>query len=76
MLTGELRTRFGWRLRVGAGANPRSLRNWPMQAHGAEMIVSLRDAELRASSGAQGAGLLDFVRVEIDVRVKVPDHPQ
>jgi DNA polymerase-1 len=38
ILTGRLRTAFGWSIRVGADANPRSLRNWPMQAHGAEMM--------------------------------------
>ncbi|QDU22107.1 DNA polymerase [Urbifossiella limnaea] len=47
LLTGRLRTRFGWATGVPAGldpatgrplANPRSLRNWPMQAHGAEMM--------------------------------------
>jgi hypothetical protein len=38
MLTGRLRTVFGWAVHVGADANPRSLRNFPMQAHGAEML--------------------------------------
>jgi len=38
MLTGQLRTVFGWAVRVGIDANPRSLRNFPMQAHGAEML--------------------------------------
>jgi hypothetical protein len=38
MLTGELRTVFGWTLRAGTDANPRSLRNFPMQANGAEML--------------------------------------
>src|SRR5262245_8244036 len=38
MLTGELRTVFGWTVHVGADANPRSLRNFPMQANGAEML--------------------------------------
>jgi DNA polymerase I-like protein with 3'-5' exonuclease and polymerase domains len=38
MLTGELRTVFGWTVRVGPDANPRSLRNFPMQANGAEML--------------------------------------
>jgi hypothetical protein len=38
MLTGQLRTVFGWTLRVGMDANPRSLRNFPMQANGAEML--------------------------------------
>ncbi len=29
---------FGWRLRTRADANPRSIRNFPMQANGAEML--------------------------------------
>jgi DNA polymerase I len=37
-LTGELHTVFGWVLHGCCGANPRSLRNFPMQAHGAEML--------------------------------------
>src|SRR5262249_51410865 len=38
MLTGRLRTVFGWTLHVGPDVNPRSLRNYPMQSHGAEMM--------------------------------------
>jgi hypothetical protein len=38
MLTGQLRTVFGWTIRAGTDANPRSLRNFPMQANGAEML--------------------------------------
>jgi DNA polymerase I-like protein with 3'-5' exonuclease and polymerase domains len=38
MLRGWLRTVFGWVVRVGADANPRSLRNFPCQANGAEMM--------------------------------------
>jgi hypothetical protein len=38
ILAGWLRTVFGWTVHVGADANPRSLRNFPMQAHGAEML--------------------------------------
>jgi len=37
-LTGELHTVFGWTLRGCCGANPRMLRNFLMQAHGAEML--------------------------------------
>lgn len=37
-LLGRLETVFGWTLRVGAGANPRGLRNFPCQANGAEML--------------------------------------
>jgi hypothetical protein len=38
MLSGRLRTVFGWAVHVGPDANPRSLRNFPMQANGAEMM--------------------------------------
>jgi DNA polymerase-1 len=38
MLTGSLHTVFGWQVRVSENANPRSLRNFPMQANGAEML--------------------------------------
>jgi DNA polymerase I-like protein with 3'-5' exonuclease and polymerase domains len=38
MLFNRLHTVFGWTLRVGADANPRSLRNFPCQANGAEML--------------------------------------
>jgi DNA polymerase I len=38
MLTGSLHTAFGWHLHVGENPNPRSLRNFPMQANGAEML--------------------------------------
>jgi DNA polymerase I len=31
-------TAFGWRLRISANTNDRSLRNFPMQANGAEML--------------------------------------
>jgi DNA polymerase-1 len=38
MLTGVLHTVFGWPLHVPPDANDRSLRNFPMQANGAEML--------------------------------------
>jgi len=38
MLTGQLQTVFGWTLHIGPDVNPRSLRNFPMQANGAEMM--------------------------------------
>jgi len=38
MLTGSLHTVFGWSVHVPADANPRALRNFPMQANGAEML--------------------------------------
>jgi DNA polymerase I len=38
MLLGSLHTVFGWHVHVGDDPNPRSLRNFPMQANGAEML--------------------------------------
>jgi DNA polymerase I len=38
MLHGSLHTVFGWHVHVGESPNPRSLRNFPMQANGAEML--------------------------------------
>jgi hypothetical protein len=38
MLTGSLSATFGWRVHVGTESNPRSLRNFPMQSNGAEML--------------------------------------
>jgi DNA polymerase I-like protein with 3'-5' exonuclease and polymerase domains len=38
MLRGTLHTVFGWHIHAGEGVNPRSLRNFPMQANGAEML--------------------------------------
>ncbi len=38
MLHGELHTTFGWHIRVGEQSNPRSLRNFPMQAGGGDML--------------------------------------
>jgi DNA polymerase I len=38
MLSRALWTTFGWTIRIGENPNSRSLRNFPMQANGAEML--------------------------------------
>jgi hypothetical protein len=38
MLGGRLRTAFGWQVHAGPDPNPRSLRNFPMQASGSDMM--------------------------------------
>lgn len=38
MLNSRLHTVFGWTIRLDSNANPRALRNFPMQANGAEML--------------------------------------
>ena len=38
MIEGKLESVFGWVVNVSSDSNPRSLRNFPMQANGAEMM--------------------------------------
>ena len=38
MLGGSLHTVFGWHVHIGEASNSRSLRNFPMQANGAELM--------------------------------------
>jgi DNA polymerase I len=38
MSQGALHTVFGWNIRIGENSNPGALRNFPMQANGAEMM--------------------------------------
>jgi DNA polymerase I-like protein with 3'-5' exonuclease and polymerase domains len=37
-LHGAIHAAFGWRMAITAGTKPTALRNWPMQANGAEML--------------------------------------
>jgi hypothetical protein len=54
VIAGNIYSAFGWTLQLGVGANPRALRNFPMQANGAEMLrlacclITERDIELLA----------------------------
>ncbi len=38
MLHSNIQTILGWNLHIGDKPNPRSIRNFPMQANGAEML--------------------------------------
>ena len=38
MFHGFLQTAYGWKIQVNTHANPRSLRNFPVQGNGAEMM--------------------------------------
>jgi DNA polymerase I-like protein with 3'-5' exonuclease and polymerase domains len=73
MLHHELWTTFGWRIHVGADANVRALRNFPMQANGAEMmrlaccLVTERGVKLCAP--VHDALLIEAPVVEIDEAV-------
>ena len=51
MLSGSLHTVFGWHVHIDENPNPRSLRNFPMQANGAEMM------RLAACWATEGGGI-------------------
>ena len=60
---GELQSVFGWRVSVGANANPRFVRNFPMQANGAEMLrlacCSVTEADVRVCAPLHDALLIE-----------------
>src|SRR5688572_33064372 len=73
MLTGLLRAAFGWALHVGPDANPRSLRNFPMQANGAEMLrlacCLATERGLAVCAPVHDAVLIEGPTAEIDEHV-------
>ena len=59
MLLNRLHTVFGWTVRVGPDANPRSLRNFPCQANGAEMMrLACKRPVNRIFKTASGRGMM------------------
>ena len=64
---------FGWRIQVGSDANPRSLRNFPMQANGAEMLrlacCLLTEAGIRVCAPVHDALLIEAPLDELDAAV-------
>jgi hypothetical protein len=73
VLTGTLMAVFGWPLHVGETFNPRSLRNFPMQGNGAEMLrlacCYATEANLEVCAPVHDAVLLaaPLDRLEADV---------
>jgi DNA polymerase-1 len=63
VLGGRLWTAFGWQLHTSADPNDRSLRNFPMQANGAEMLrvacIMLQDAGIRICAPVHDALLIE-----------------
>jgi hypothetical protein len=74
MLGGRLRTVFGWPMHVTSGANPRSLRNFPAQAHGAEMLriacILATERDLHVCAPVHDALLVEAVVEGIDTVVR------
>jgi hypothetical protein len=79
MLMGRLWTVFGWNLRpstdpkTGAPPNPRSIRNFPMQANGAEMLrlgcCLLTEAGVRVCAPVHDALLIEARLEDLDDQV-------
>jgi hypothetical protein len=74
MLHGFLETVYGWRVHVGPGANPRSLRNFPLQANGAEMLrlacCLATEAGIRVCAPVHDALLVEAPLNDLDAVVR------
>jgi hypothetical protein len=73
MLTGRLRTVLGWQVNVGPDANWRSLRNFPIQAAGAELLrmaaCLATERGVRVVALVHDAVLVEAAEGEIDLAV-------
>jgi hypothetical protein len=74
MLNGWIHTVFGWRVQIGARSNERSLRNFPMQANGAEMLrlacCFCTEAGINVCAPVHDAILVESSDSEIDEAVR------
>lgn len=72
-LNGRLWTVFGWEIRPSHPFNPRSLRNFPMQANGAEMLrlacIFLTEAGIRVCAPVHDALMIESTLDVLDVTV-------
>ena len=73
MLKNFLPTVFGWTVHVEGDANPRSLRNFPMQANGAEMLrlacILTTETGIRVCAPVHDALLIEAPLEELDATV-------
>jgi DNA polymerase-1 len=71
----ELKATLGWTLHVGPDANPRSLRNFPLQANGSEMLrlacIALTEAGVRICAPVHDALLIEAPAADIEATVAV-----
>ncbi|MBX9653619.1 DNA polymerase I [bacterium] len=74
ILFGKLQTVFGWTIRTGSDINPRSLRNFPMQSNGAEILrlacSMLTEAGIHVCAPVHDAVLVEADLSEIDQTVE------
>ena len=70
ILNGKLWTTFGWEIRVKGQVNARSLRNFPMQGNGAEMLriacIFLTEAGVRVCAPVHDALLVELPIDELE----------
>jgi len=70
MLNGHLTSVLGWRLEIRTDFNPRSIRNFPMQANGAEMLrlacCMLIDDEIKVCTPVHDAVLIEAPIDQLD----------
>ena len=70
VLGGRLWTGFGWQIHTGPQVNDRSLRNFPMQANGAEMLriacILMTEAGVRVCAPVHDAVLIEAPLDELD----------
>ena len=73
VLGGRLWSTFGWQIHTGEQLNDRSLRKFPMQANGAEMLriacILLTDAGVRVCAPVHDALLIEAPLEELDNEV-------
>jgi hypothetical protein len=74
MLHGNLWTVFGWEIHAGPNVNARSLRNFPMQANGAEMLriacIFATERGIRVCAPVHDAILIEAPLVELEEAVQ------
>jgi DNA polymerase-1 len=70
ILNGKLWTTFGWEIRVKGQVNVRSLRNFPMQGNGAEMLriacMFLTEAGIRVCAPVHDAVLIELPLIGLE----------
>ena len=75
ILGGRLWSTFGWQINTNLQPNPRSLRNFPMQANGAEMLriacIGLVEANIRICAPVHDALLIEASLDQLDETVEL-----
>ena len=78
VLNGKLWTTFGWEIRVNGTVNPRSLRNFPMQGNGSEMLriacIFLTEAGIRVCAPVHDALLIELPIDELESGLAKAQH--